>query len=1385
MNALHAEQVTLQAAVQRGYLTPAQLEAARGLAAQPGAPGLLQLLGQRFLRPEHAAELGRLYQQALQAPAATPGPGTHREDAERTVVTDSSSALIAPPGAGPGGAGPGGSSWTGRTPPGTGGFQRSGVLAGPPPSARYPQAGQAPPPGPVTGRLGGSGVLSSSAVSSAAARQGPAGAGETLGPYRLVRELARGGMGVVYEAERAGLDRRVALKQLLGAGEPAEIERFLVEARIAARLRHPNIVGIHDVGEAAGQPYFAMDFLEGEDLAARLKRGPLPPREAAELVRKLADALAYAHGRAVLHRDIKPANVIVTTEGEPVLTDFGLAKDVEGADESGLTQAGAIMGTPSYMPPEQAEGASDLIDRRADIYSLGATLYALLTGQPPFSGNSVLNTITKVLKDDPVPPRKLRPELERDLEVICLTCLEKAPEARYQTAKALGEDLRRYLGNEPILARPPSLPERLGKWVRRNRALSAVVAASALLLLGGAGAAFAWQRQAAAAVRAEELSQLRDQAMRALERVEAEGQSYAVAFPLALDALQETGQWSSRQPEDPEAREAYLRAVLLLGRLALEERQWTVAEHAFARAATILPDRAEVAAAQARLGDARTAEQRRRAQVTQQVLATVRAGCTRGEVQEGFLTLVRLGGEDTAAALRAEVERYAEQCRVEEAKLLRSAGVGAAGLSEGEIPGLEPAVVAWIAALAQGRRPTRPSHLPQHWEAIVVARQRVVTRAIRRSEMSAAPTYDRMLGDLLLERPGQGAADAALLAADALSRIPEARGEATSAALRALLACLVTDSLLADCMEALIRLRREDGMDAVHRHLSRIEGHDVLTRISDSLTRAGHKVDLAQLQAEGLGELAERARQLARTDQRAEALKLVNMILGRDPDQRQALLTRAQLRALAREVEGAAQDLERYLRLGEPSEFRDVAQVGSIYSALGRLPQAAEYLRRAADMKVDPPQRAAVLANLGQLSLIQGRREEALRWMERAVALDRSPETLMRQATVLLNAGDPAGCVKVLEEARALAPDNSSVLLLLQECYRGLHRYKEALELADSVLTRRPDMWQMRRDRAALHLLRNDPHSAVRDIRLALQNAPQGLEGKGQLLNLWASADLQVGRLADAVEHLELAVKTAPEFHEAWANLALAREALGDPDGAEHAARTALKLSPRSQHALHALAKVAFQRRDFRKARELSQQLLSQGAKGEMALKALLVLGNCQIELHDLTAARATLEQAHKLAPKSDLACARLAQVELVSGNQRRAEELAAEACTLAPERAEGWGVRGSIELGAKRYAQAAQYLQRSLQLNDREPGVWFFYGEASRALGKLPQAEEAYRKVLQMVPGNAHAHLGLGLCVADRDRREALDHVRRFLELAPNDPQAEVARRFVKEFGG
>jgi serine/threonine protein kinase len=386
--------------------------------------------------------------------------------------------------------------------------------------------------------------------------------------YDIQGELGRGGMGIVYRAHHLALRRTVALKIIRPGDETTaeELMRFRREALAAARLQHPNVVQIHEVGEHEGRPYFAMEYVPGGNLAQRLAGTPQPPAPSARLTETLARAIHHAHRNGIVHRDLKPANILLQgkrTTGDaddtdkkqgtsssvpsvspaidlrPKITDFGLARQLEG--DSGQTESGAVLGTPSYMAPEQALGRTASAGPAADVHALGAILYECLTGRPPFRGATVLETLEQVCHQEPVSLRLLQPRVPRDLETVCLKCLRKEPGRRYASALDLADDLRRFLEGRPVVARPVGGPERLGRWCRRNPALAGLAAALVLaLLLGAAGITWKWReaeqrRGEAEAQREKAAGAERETAVQRDAAVSARNESQRVSAGVLLD----------------------------------------------------------------------------------------------------------------------------------------------------------------------------------------------------------------------------------------------------------------------------------------------------------------------------------------------------------------------------------------------------------------------------------------------------------------------------------------------------------------------------------------------------------------------------------------------------------------------------------------------------------------------------------------------------------------------------------------------------------------------------------------------------------------------------------------------------------------------------------
>jgi serine/threonine-protein kinase len=446
--------------------------------------------------------------------------------------------------------------------------------------------------------------------------------------YEILGVLGRGAMGVVYKARQRGLKRIVALKMIL-AGEHAEereLARFRIEAEAVARLQHPNIVQVYEVGEQAGNPFLSLEYVDGGSLKEKLAGKPQPVQHAAQMVQVLAQAMGFAHRQGIIHRDLKPANVMLmkprpagSTEsgyascalveelyGTPKIADFGLAKRLE--EDTGQTRSGTILGTPAYMAPEQAEGRSKEVGPLADLYALGAILYELLTGRPPFQGSTVWETLDQVRTQEPVPPSRLQPKVPRDLETICLKCLQKEPHKRYGDTVVLAEDLRRFVSGEPILARPVSALERGYRWCRRYPRTAGLVGALSLTVVLFVVSLFFYnlqlrhekaetEKQRQDAVTARDLAdQRKDEAVKAKNEAEENSRIAQEQRKLALNALGEMV--TNAQTE-------------LRGRAGTEDLQKKLAELAMQKlqlvsekgAAKVSLKDATLAAAHKRLGD--------------------------------------------------------------------------------------------------------------------------------------------------------------------------------------------------------------------------------------------------------------------------------------------------------------------------------------------------------------------------------------------------------------------------------------------------------------------------------------------------------------------------------------------------------------------------------------------------------------------------------------------------------------------------------------------------------------------------------------------------------------------------------------------------------------
>ncbi|MGE0709118.1 MAG: protein kinase [Planctomycetota bacterium] len=1207
----------IRAAVERGFITPAQLEEARRALA-PGQ-GLLQLLVARYLDPAHTAELRRLHR----ASSSTSRPG--EQPAER------------------------------------------------------------------------------------------------LGPYELLRELARGGMGAVYVARREGLDREVALKVLLAGADasPEEVERFQIEARIAARLRHPRIVTVHDVGSAAGRHYCVMDYVRGRSLKQRIDcEGPLPPREVAALGRELADALAYAHARAVLHRDLKPHNVLLDEAGAPYLTDFGLAKDV--GQEGGLTRTGQVMGTPSYMPPEQAAGERERVDRRADVYSLGATLYHALLGAPPFQGDSLINVINAVLTQPPPSPRGLRPELDRDLETIVLTCLEKEPEARYETAQALADDLRRYLADEPIRARPPSRLDRARKWMRRNRTLASVAGTlGALLVVSVVVAALAVLRQEQAAERARReavagvIAGAAEEHAAAWSRYEAARAALRARTPDELLRAMPAGQRATRlegalghalaalsaaqrwHALDPAGLEPRARAARALGEDALLAEQWTLAEQSFADLARLpAPHAAEGAAGAARVAEGRAARVRR---VEASLAHLERQGASPEQRLSATLFLAHDLDDQTLPLVVAELDRASDiLARTLEERLRPAAarvpelGRVLDGWVQGRLTAADvPLVEAgwrWLAVEAARAQPGAVAEARGSARSLVASAQRA---ALGRRAATVEVVCDALaLAGLLTPEVVRALGRYLLLEADELRGLLAARALVQLHA-EAAAPCLEVARALAAPGGPLRRHLVQTGPGGPEPGPAADVAREPLQQARARLAQGDPAGALAALERGPAGDASwERAQveaeALAALARLPEALAAcARGLRAAPPAARAALLhDRAFLRLRLGELEAGEEDLSAGLTLA-PQSARLVALRCLFRVARRDAPGALRDATRAVELDDRDVEAWALLA---EVRLAVGDVDRAAQAVERALALGpEHPLALCARGLLRIQHREYEAALADLDRAVRLRPGAPELRFRRGKLYFVLGRMAEARRELDRAIELAPGVAVYLAERGGQRAWTDDPRGALEDLDRALQLDPES----ALTLSQRGYARLLLDQVDAARADLDRALELDPRQVDARVHRATLRARQGDAPGADEDVEAALKVSPHDAQVRVLRAKLRLQRGDDAGAAQDVEQALRDRPDWAPAHGLRVVLARRR---HDEAALRAALVELLRVAPRDVDALLEAAALEARAGRLREALPYLDRAVEAAPpEDPRPLGLRATVfrDLGERDRARA------------------------------------------------------------------------------------------------
>ena len=1090
--------------------------------------------------------------------------------------------------------------------------------------------------------------------------------------YELRKELARGGMGAVYLAYHPRLKREVALKVMLAGRDASakQLARFQREAEAAGRLQHPGIVAVHDVGQDQGLHYLVMDLVDGPSLDRVIRdEGPLPLRRAAEITRTLAEALGYAHSRAILHRDMKPANVLLDPEGRAQITDFGLAKNLDVEDE--LTKTGAIMGTPAYMPPEQARGDAQAIDRRADVYSLGATLYAMLTGKAPFKGKPV-KVIYQVLRVEPTPPGKLRPDLDRDLETICLRCLEKDPARRYGTAQALADDLGRYLAHEPIHARRPSAAERLAKWVRRNRVLATVLATAALLLLTvGGGALIVLPRRERARV-ADEARTAAHAAMRQAEAAD------AAALGPALAALQAAQRWRDLAPQDPDATRGLFDAVNRLAEVALASEQWDLAQQCFEQSASLGVDDAAARTGLTRVEDARQAISRAHRIEIEALLQRAREGELARE-PDGLLnavfSIVRYPEPQTVELLANELDAVSDRLLAVEREVLVER-VDPETSEAGALEAIEEVLQARASLAGRGELPEETALELKNLTLLALGARDINLRQLR---TLMAKRQGKVLGYRL---------DAARVACEALGRIG-ASTRAEEALARYLDVEYDQDRALI-AAKALLRLKSKLGLRTIFRVQSL--RHGSASRFTDGLRPllASAGVELPSDDLSEAQRLHLEGEQHLRRAEYSEARDRFLEVLELEPDNGPAWANLGSARTMLGDAEGAEAALDRALELDPDSELLHF--------------------------------------NLGELAFARGDLQRALTAYDRAVELNPTNGAYLRARGKLKHRmGDLQSAIADFDEALKREPGAIESWLARGDCHYALGDLPVARADYEHALTLDPDHPRALANRGYCRCKQGEVEAGLLDLERAVELGP----GDTQAWDMFGNSLYASGNFAPAAEAYARLLELDPQRAQARAARGFCFLALGALDRAIPEFDLALELDPRSLPALMGRADALLQSGDHARSVGAYDALLAIEPRHDVSWNnrgcALLVLERFADALESFDRALALSPQwAAPLSNRGD-ALDGLGRVD-------EALDAYARAIGFDPEFAEPRIMRAGLHLREGHPQEALADAEVAVGLAPEDARGWTHLGRARRAL-EDSTAAEALRRALQLDP--------------------------------------------------
>ena len=971
--------------------------------------------------------------------------------------------------------------------------------------------------------------------------------------YDILGRLGRGGMGVVYRARQHGLDRLVALKMLRGGGhaDAESLARFRIEVRSVARLDHPNVVRVFDVGESRGLPYVALELLEGGSLEARIGGVPQPEAVGAGVGARLARAIAAAHRAGIVHRDLKSANVLFSRDGEPKITDFGLAKRLD--EDDGQTQSGQVMGSPSFMAPEQARGVA-AIGPRADIYSLGAILYELLAGRPPFRGGSALETLHQVVHAEPVAPSRLRPALARDLETICLKCLSKEPTHRYPTADRLADDLDRFLLGAPIEARRIHRLERAWKWARREPARAALAAAAGLAVIAGLGAG--WSEAERSQARAAHMAELRlviPPMFREIEERTAAGE-----WPAARARLRELPDDLGSHPELGDFQERAAELGEAIGRAE--------AERAAGIASGEKRDRFLALVRQARLADAQrllTGGLASGDPLPVRAAAVAALGWV-GRVEAGSPGHPGAWRRTEAFARLEDAGRVEVDLACREMVLLRAEAIGRPA------PGEDPATQARaaLASLEEGDG-VRPAA-----RAILLLSCRLAERAgestraadSRRRAAAAAPSDALDQVAVGRDHQDQGRWDRA---------IPEYQ-----AALRADPSLFLAQLGLATCqLQADRPEAAQVGLTACLQHHPRSIDLLILRGLAAgrSAQAAAPPPDRAggrPAGGKGKGEGEGGADPFAAAEEDFAAAER----LGPSEGQRAALLMdRGLVRFAAARYRDAAADFDALIRL-DPTHLAAHVNLGQALLRAGQVDGAVAAFDRAIELSPRLPRlyRERAVARLARRGPADpGEVDLAIRDLDEAIRLAPadSPDLAVfhaQRARLHHRERDFEPALADSDRALRLDPDAVDPMLVRIQTLLELKRSAEVVEACDAALARRPDLvdpWELR---GVARAARRDFGGAIGDFAHALGLAPDRTTAR--LQRGWCYLYSEAARLA--IDDFQAVLDRDPAHAEALGGRGSAFVAVGRYQDAVADAEESARLEPANPRIVYNAARV-------------------------------------------------------------------------------------------------------------------------------------------------------------------------------------------------------------------